>query len=120
MKWKLILVFSAITFIFLGVALYQGLKINQVELSMERQKTEMEKRITVQTITQLLQELDGLEKSLAESSDVELAGSFKDKQQQLTDEIANMDFEQETPAVSRTAAAPDPGRGICRVIRGTG
>lgn len=65
---------------------------------MERQKTEMEKRITVQTITQLLQELDGLEKSLAESSDVELAGSFKDKQQQLTDEIANMDFEQETPA----------------------
>ncbi|MEK8212815.1 methyl-accepting chemotaxis protein [Paenibacillus sp. FSL L8-0463] len=98
MKWKLILVFSAITFIFLGVALYQGLKINQVELSMERQKTEMEKRITVQTITQLLQELDGLEKSLAESSDVELAGSFKDKQQQLTDEIANMDFEQETPA----------------------
>ncbi|MEK5236296.1 methyl-accepting chemotaxis protein [Paenibacillus sp. FSL L8-0470] len=98
MKWKLILVFSAITFIFLGVALYQGHKINQVELSMERQKTEMEKRITVQTITQLLQELDGLEKSLAESSDVELAGSFKDKQQQLTDEIANMDFEQETPA----------------------
>ncbi|WP_342439488.1 methyl-accepting chemotaxis protein [Paenibacillus sp. FSL L8-0436] len=98
MKWKLILVFSAITFIFLGVALYQGHKINQVELSMERQKTEMEKRITVQTITQLLQELDGLEGSLAESSDVELAGPFKDKQQRLADEIARMDFEQETPA----------------------
>ncbi|WP_197073684.1 methyl-accepting chemotaxis protein [Paenibacillus sp. FSL H7-0357] len=98
MKWKLILVFSAITFIFLGVALYQGHKINQVELSMERQKTEMEKRITVQTITQLLQELDGLESSLAGSSDVELAAPFKDKQQRLTDEIASMDFEQETPA----------------------
>jgi methyl-accepting chemotaxis protein len=98
MKWKLILVFSVITFIFLGVALYQGHKINQVELSMERQKTEMEKRITVQTITQLLQELDGLEKSLAESSDVELAGTFKDKQQRLTDEVAGMDFEQKTPA----------------------
>lgn len=98
MKWKLILVFTAITFIFLGVALYQGHKINQVEFSMERQKTEMEKRITVQTITQLLQELGGLENSLAESSDVELAGPFQDKQQQLTDEIASMDFEQETPA----------------------
>lgn len=56
MKWKLILSFSAITLIFLGVAMYQGHKIKQVERSMERQKSEMENRITVSTITQQLQD----------------------------------------------------------------
>jgi methyl-accepting chemotaxis protein len=98
MKWKLILSFSAITLIFLGVALYQGHKINQVELSMERQKSEMEKRITVSTITQLLQELNRAETSFAESGDLELAEPLQDKQQQMSDELAKIDFEQDTPA----------------------
>lgn len=98
MKWKLILSFTAISLIFLGVALLQGQKINQVELSMERQKTEMEKRITVSTITQLLQELNSLEISLAESSDVELAEPFMDKQQQLEEALHNVDFDKGTSA----------------------
>ncbi|OKP88472.1 hypothetical protein A3848_17955 [Paenibacillus sp. P32E] len=98
MKWKLILSFSAITLIFLGVALYQGNKIGQVEHSMEKQKTEMEKRITVSTVTQLLQELNRAETALAESSDLELADDFKDKQQQLTAELAKLKFETDTPA----------------------
>ncbi|WP_019911932.1 methyl-accepting chemotaxis protein [Paenibacillus sp. HW567] len=98
MKWKLILSFSAITLIFLGVALYQGNKISEVERSMEKQKTEMEKRITVSTITQLLQEMNRAESALAESSDVELAGQFKDKQQQLASELAKVNFEADTPA----------------------
>lgn len=98
MKWKLILSFTAISLIFLGVALLQGQKITQVEQSMERQKTEMEKRITVSTITQLLQELNSLETSLAESSDAELAGPFKDKQQQLAAAIAKVDFDKGTSA----------------------
>lgn len=98
MKWKLIFSFSAITLIFLGVALYQGHKINQVELSMERQKSEMEKRITVSTITQLLQELNRAETSLAESSDIELAEPLQEKQQQMLAELAKVEFEQDTPA----------------------
>ncbi|QSF46731.1 methyl-accepting chemotaxis protein [Paenibacillus tianjinensis] len=98
MKWKLILSFTAISLIFLGVALLQGQKINQVEQSMERQKTEMEKRITVSTITQLLQELNSLETSLAESSDAELAGPFKDKQQRLAAAMAKVDFDKGTSA----------------------
>ncbi|CAH1204381.1 hypothetical protein PAECIP111892_02430 [Paenibacillus auburnensis] len=98
MKWKLILSFTAISLIFLGVALLQGQKITQVEQSMERQKSEMEKRITVSTITQLLQELNRLETSLAESSDAELAGPFKDKQQQLAAAIAKVDFDKGTSA----------------------
>lgn len=98
MKWKLILSFTAISLIFLGVALLQGQKISQVELSMERQKSEMEKRITVSTITQLLQELNSLETSLAESSDLELAEPFMDKQQQLDEAVAKVDFDKETAA----------------------
>lgn len=98
MKWKLILSFSAITLIFLGVAVYQGHKIKQVELSMERQKSEMENRITVSTITQQLQELNRAETSLAESSDLEQAESLQEKQQQLSAELARVNFEQGTPA----------------------
>lgn len=98
MKWKLILSFSVITLIFLAVALYQGHKINGVEVSMEKQKTEMENRINVSAITQLIQELNRLETSLAESSDVELAGSVQDKQQQLTAELAKISFVKDTPA----------------------
>ncbi|WP_054939937.1 methyl-accepting chemotaxis protein [Paenibacillus ihuae] len=98
MKWKLILSFTAISLIFLGVALLQGQKITQVEQSMERQKSEMEKRITVSTITQLLQELNSLETSLAESSDAELAGPFKDKQLQLAAAMAKVDFDKRTSA----------------------
>lgn len=101
MKWKLILSFSAITLIFLGVALYQGHKINQVEHSMEQQKLEMEKRITVSTITQQLQELNRAETSFAESSDLELAEPLQLKQQQLTAELAKVDFEKATPAFQR-------------------
>ena len=98
MKWKLILSFSAITLIFLGVALYQGHKINQVELSMERQKSEMEKRITVSTITQQLQELNRAETSFAESSDLEMAEPLQAKQQQMSAELAKVNFDKDTPA----------------------
>ncbi|WNS46272.1 methyl-accepting chemotaxis protein [Paenibacillus sp. MMS20-IR301] len=100
MKWKLILSFSAITLIFLGVALYQGHKINQVELSMERQKSEMEKRITVSTITGQLQELNRAETAFAESSDLELAEPLQEKLQQLSAGLAKVDFDQDTPAYS--------------------
>ncbi|QUL56856.1 methyl-accepting chemotaxis protein [Paenibacillus tritici] len=98
MKWKLILSFSAITLIFLGVAVYQGHKINQVERSMERQKSEMENRITVSTITQQLQELNRAETSFAESSDLEQAEPLQEKQRQLSAELAKVNFEQGTPA----------------------
>ncbi len=98
MKWKLILSFTAISFIFLGVALLQGQKISQVELSMERQKSEMEKRITVSNITQLLQELNSLETELAESSDLELAAPYMDKQQKLEAAVAEIEFDKETSA----------------------
>ncbi|ETT72960.1 hypothetical protein C173_12972 [Paenibacillus sp. FSL R7-277] len=98
MKWKLILSFSAITLIFLGVAVYQGHKIKQVERSMERQKSEMENRITVSTITQQLQELNRAETSLADSSDLEQAEPLKEKQQQLSTELAKVNFELGTPA----------------------
>ncbi|KGE16397.1 methyl-accepting chemotaxis protein [Paenibacillus wynnii] len=97
MKWKLILSFSVVTLIFLGVALYQGYQIGQVEGSMERQKTEMEKRITVSTITQFLQELNGVENSLASSSDLELVITFKEKQKRLLDELSKVDFEKGSP-----------------------
>ncbi|MEK3757039.1 methyl-accepting chemotaxis protein [Paenibacillus sp. FSL P4-0338] len=98
MKWKLILSFSAITLIFLGVAVYQGHKIKQVEQSMERQKSEMENRITVSTITQQLQELNRAETSLAESSDLEQAEPLQEKQQQLSAELVKVNFEQGTHA----------------------
>ncbi len=94
MKWKLIFSFAAVTLFFMGVALYQGHKINQVEVSMETQKAEMEKRITVSTITQQLQELNSVETSLAESSDLEFADSFKDKQKKLAAELSKLGFEE--------------------------
>lgn len=98
MKWKLILSFSAVVLIFLGVALYQNHKINQVEISMETQKTEMEKRITVSLITQLLQEMNSVETSLAGSSDLEFTTTFKDKQQKLIAELAKVKFTASSPA----------------------
>lgn len=98
MKWKLILSFSAVTLIFLGVAVYQGYKINQVERSMERQKSEMEKRITVSTMTGLLQEMNSLESSLAESSDLEFAVAFREKQEKFAGELAKVEFTQDMPA----------------------
>ncbi|WP_375102505.1 methyl-accepting chemotaxis protein [Paenibacillus sp. RS8] len=98
MKWKLILSFSAVVLFFLGVALYQNYKINQVEISMETQKMEMEKRITVSTITQLLQEMNGVETSLAGSSDLEFTQPFKDKQTKLMEELGKVKFEADSPA----------------------
>lgn len=98
MKWKLILSFSAVVLFFLGVALYQNYKINQVEISMETQKMEMEKRITVSTITQLLQEMNGVETSLAGSSDLEFTQPFKDKQTKLKEELGKVKFEADSPA----------------------
>ncbi|WP_340022535.1 methyl-accepting chemotaxis protein [Paenibacillus sp. FSL K6-1096] len=98
MKWKLILSFSAITLIFLGVAVYQGYKINQVEQSMERQKSEMENRITVSTLTQQLQELNRAETAFAESSDLEQAETVQEKQRQMSAELAKVNFEKGTPA----------------------
>ncbi|MEK5253767.1 methyl-accepting chemotaxis protein [Paenibacillus sp. FSL F4-0125] len=98
MKWKLILSFSAVVLFFLGVALYQNYKINQVEISMETQKMETEKRITVSTITQLLQEMNGVETSLAGSSDLEFTQPFKDKQTKLMEELGKVKFEADSPA----------------------
>jgi methyl-accepting chemotaxis protein len=98
MKWKLILSFSAVVLFFLGVALYQNYKINQVEISMETQKMEMEKRITVSTITQLLQEMNGVETSLAGSSDLEFTQPFKDKQTKLMEQLGKVEFEADSPA----------------------
>lgn len=98
MKWKLILSFAAVVLFFLGVAFYQNQKINQVEISMETQKVEMEKRITVSIITQLLQEMNSLETSLATSSDLEFAQPFKEKQAKLLEELAKVNFEANTPA----------------------
>ncbi|WP_169834338.1 methyl-accepting chemotaxis protein [Paenibacillus donghaensis] len=89
--------FSAIALFFLGVALYQGQKVSQVERSMETQKAEMEKRITVAKVTQLLQELGGLETSLAASSDLEFAEPFKDKQAILLQELNLVTFAEGAP-----------------------
>ncbi|MFD1908135.1 hypothetical protein ACFSQ7_35295 [Paenibacillus rhizoplanae] len=80
------------TYFFLGVAVYQGHKIKQVEQSMERQKSEMENRITVSTITQQLQELNRAETSFAESSDLEQAEPLQEKQRQLSAELAKVNF----------------------------
>lgn len=98
MKWKLIISFSVVTIIFLGVALYQSHKINLVQLSMETQKVEMEKRISVAKMTQLLQELNREETAFAESSDLELVDPFKEKQKQFVDEIAAVTFAANTEA----------------------
>ncbi|MFE4710142.1 methyl-accepting chemotaxis protein [Paenibacillus sp. NPDC056722] len=98
MKWKLILSFSAVALIFLGVAVYQGYKINQIEKSMETQKTEMENRITVSTLTQLLQEMKSVEASLAGTSDLEWADAFKEKEKKLYAEMAKVEFGSGTPA----------------------
>lgn len=98
MKWKLILSFSIVVVFFLGVAFYQNQKINQVEVSMEAQKVEMEKRITVSIITQLLQEMNRIEASLAGSSDLEFVQAFKDKQTVLLEELAKVNFEANTLA----------------------
>ncbi|OAB38721.1 hypothetical protein PMSD_06835 [Paenibacillus macquariensis subsp. defensor] len=98
MKWKLILSFSAVALIFLGVAFYQNIKINQVEISMETQKKEMEKRITVAEITQLLQELNGVETSLSQSSDLEYVKPFIETQKKLYTEINKVSFNMDSEA----------------------
>ncbi|OBZ14888.1 hypothetical protein A8L34_13455 [Bacillus sp. FJAT-27264] len=98
MKWKLILSFSAVALIFLGVAVYQGYKINQIEKSMETQKTEMENRITVSTLTQLLQEMKSVEASLAGTSDLEWADAFKEKEKKFYAEMAKVEFGSGTSA----------------------
>jgi methyl-accepting chemotaxis protein len=98
MKWKLILSFSAVALIFLGVALYQSHKISLVQSSMEIQQMEMEKRINVARITQLLQELNGLETSLAQSSDLEFVNSIKETKQRLNQALATVSFEENTGA----------------------
>lgn len=98
MKWKLIISFSVVAIIFMTVAFYQSHKINLVHSSMERQKTEMEKRITVARMTQILQELNREETSLAESSDLELVDFFRDKQLQFDVDLTAVTFEAGTPA----------------------
>lgn len=65
---------------------------------METQKAEMEKRITVSIITQLLQEMNAVESSLAGSSDLEFVQPFKDKQTKLTKELATVNFAADSPA----------------------
>ncbi|MFC3747782.1 methyl-accepting chemotaxis protein [Paenibacillus sp. GCM10012306] len=99
MKWKLILSFSAVAMIFLGVAVYQGYKINQIEKSMETQKTEMENRITVSTLTQLLQEMKSVEASLSGTSDLEWADAFKEKENKFHTEMGKVEFGAGTPAL---------------------
>ncbi|WP_179085717.1 methyl-accepting chemotaxis protein [Paenibacillus odorifer] len=65
---------------------------------METQKMEMEKRITVSAITQLLQEMNSVETSLAGSSDLEFTQPFKDKQTKLMEELGKVKFEADSPA----------------------
>ncbi|WP_169810079.1 methyl-accepting chemotaxis protein [Paenibacillus antarcticus] len=98
MKWKLILSFSMVALIFLGVAFYQNIKINHVEISMETQKKEMEKRIAVAEITQILQELNGLETSLSQSSDLEYVEQFLETQKKLYTEINKVSFKMDSEA----------------------
>ena len=92
MKWKLILSFAAIVLLFAGTAYYQVNKTKLVEGSMESQKAEMENRITVAKITQLLQEMNGLETALATSSDLEAIDPFAEKEKQLIDEMSSITF----------------------------
>lgn len=101
MKWKLILSFSAVVLFFFGIALYQNYEINQVKISMETQKVEMEKRITVSTITQLVQEMKTVETSLAGSSDLEFVQPFKDKQQKLMEELATVKYDAGSTAAMK-------------------
>ncbi|MBP2001354.1 methyl-accepting chemotaxis protein [Paenibacillus shirakamiensis] len=98
MKWKLILSFSIIALIFLGVALFQSRSIASVQSSMKQQSIDMEKRIHISNITQLIQELNSLETSLAESSDVEIASSLLTKENRLREELAKVSFDKETQA----------------------
>lgn len=98
MKWKLIMSFAAVALIFLGVAVYQGYKINQIEQSMVTQKTEMDNRISVSTITQMLQELNGIETSLAGTSDLDYANTFEEKEKKFFEELKKVKFAPGNPA----------------------
>lgn len=98
MKWKLILSFSVVVLFFLGVAYFQNYKINQVKSSMQTQKVEMEKRIIVSNITQLLQEMNDMESTVASSSDLDLAQPYKDKQVKLMTELGKVKFAPDSEA----------------------
>lgn len=98
MKWKIILSFAAVAILFAGTALYQRNNTNLVEISMETQKAEMEKRITVARITQSLQAMNSLEIALAKWSDLEAIDLFAEKQRQLLDEMASLAFATDTKA----------------------
>ncbi|MHA0857432.1 methyl-accepting chemotaxis protein [Paenibacillus sp. CMAA1364] len=98
MKWKLIMSFSVIVLIFLGVALFQSYTIKLVQSSMVMQRTEVEKTITLSQMSQLLQELNALEHSFVQSSDLQFADSFKETQHKLQTKLASVDFEEQSSA----------------------
>ncbi|WP_219834963.1 methyl-accepting chemotaxis protein [Paenibacillus sp. R14(2021)] len=110
MKWKLILSFAAIALLFAGTALYQGNKTKLVEVSMETQKAEMENRITVAKITQLLQEMNGLETNLAKSSDLEAVDPFAEKKKQLFAEMALITFAADTDSYQKLQGLQSQGK----------
>ena len=98
MKWKLILSFSAISLFFLVSVLYQNVQLDNVGKSMTQQKLEMEKRLVTGKITQLLQELNGIENSLKLTSETDLAKSFKSLEETLQQELGQLSFEPESKA----------------------
>lgn len=98
MKWKLILSFAAVALLFAGTAVYQADKTKQVELSMESQKVEMENRIAVAKVTQVLQEMSSLEIAMAKWSDLESVDLFPQKQDQLFAEMATLRFAPDSDA----------------------
>lgn len=98
MKWKLILSFAAVALLFAGTAVYQADKTKQVEVSMESQKLEMENRVTVSKITQVLQEMSSLEIAMAKWSDLASVDLFPQKQDQLFAEMASLRFATDSDA----------------------
>ncbi|MFD0674710.1 methyl-accepting chemotaxis protein [Cohnella sp. GCM10027633] len=92
MKWKLILSFAAVALLFAGTAIYQANKTQHVEVAMESQKIEMENRIAVAQVTQLLQQLNALESAVAKTSDLESVDLFGETQKQLFEVMASISF----------------------------
>ncbi|WP_198402122.1 methyl-accepting chemotaxis protein [Paenibacillus crassostreae] len=98
MRWKLIFSFTAVAVIFLGVASFQNYTINLVHSSMENQKVEMEKRINVVQISQLLQEMSGLVTTLTQTKDLKYVNVYKETLHKLNTEVTRVFFEENSTA----------------------
>ena len=100
MKWKLIVSFSVISLFFLVSVLYQNVQLDNVRKSMSQQKLEMEKRLVTGKITELLQELNGIENALKLTSETDLSNSFKSLKNTLHRRIGQLSFEPESKAAT--------------------